>query len=163
MKGIDAWTHNSEKIVSCRCRASTSRSCLSSSSSIFVFFRFANPRLLNFHRRKKEAKTEKKNKQNKTKQKQNKTDRTLLWRSKRHTCLRKAAQLKRPSPTDSRLKKCTTFRHLACTRVIKLASVFFVRGEVGFRLFFSFFFFPIWHIVLLCFDTYKGFFCGKKN
>jgi hypothetical protein len=125
----------------------------------FVFFRFANPRLLNFHRRKKEAKTGK-TKTNKTKQKQNKTDRTLLWRSKRHTCLRKAAQLKRPSPTDSRLKKCTTFRHLACTRVIKLASFFFVRGEVGFRLFF---FFSIWHIVLLCFDTYKGFFCGKKK
>jgi hypothetical protein len=79
-----------------------------------------------------------------------------LWRSKRHTCLRKAARLKRPSPTDSRLKKCTTFRHLACTRVIKLASVFFGgRGRVSP----FFFFFDLTYIIMFR-HIQRNFFVG---
>jgi hypothetical protein len=69
MKGIEAWKHNSEKIVSCRCRASISRPLSFFVFVFFVFFRFTNPTLLNFHRRKNEAKTgKKKHKQNKTEQ-----------------------------------------------------------------------------------------------
>jgi hypothetical protein len=131
MKGIEAWTQKSAKIVSCRCRASTSRSCLSSSSSSSSSSGLQTLGYWIFIVGKTKQKQEKKNT---NKIKQNKTDRTRLWRSKRHTCLRKAAQLKRPSPTDSPLEKVHHLSPPGVHTCPQTRQCLFLGGEVGFRL-----------------------------
>ncbi len=109
----------------------------------FVFFRFANPRLLNFHRRKNEAKTGKK------KHKPNKTEQNL---SNAFVALKETHVFEESGTTKASVSDrfpLEKVHHLSPPGVHtchQTRQCLFFGGEVGFRLFF--FFFDLTYIIM---------------